>query len=366
MAYGVIMAGGSGTRFWPKSRRALPKQLMKLAGDKTMLQLAVDRLAGLTAPEDVYVLTNAELAEEAKRQLPHVPAANIIGEPVGRDTAACIGLAALLVKKRDPDGAMVVITADHLIRASDQFRSNAEVAIELAAEPGVLVTFGIKPSGPATVYGYIHRGEPLLKRRGLGPSDEIRVYAVKQFREKPSRPVAEQYVDSGQFYWNSGMFVWRTRTILESLRASAPELYAALMPLESALGTSAQDEAIGNAYAGLDKISIDYAVMEHATNVRVVEATFDWDDVGSWLAMERLHEQDGAGNTVLAEHIGIDTNRCVLSAEDGHLLATVGVGDLVIVHTADATLVCAKDRVEDIKKLTQMLEKAGGDLARYL
>lgn len=366
MAYGVIMAGGSGTRFWPKSRRVRPKQLMQLAGDETMLQLAVGRLAGLVVPEDVFVLTSAGLAQEARAQLPQVPAANVIGEPVGRDTAACVGLGALLVKQRDPEGVMVVVTADHLIRASDRFRRNVEVAIDVATEPGVLVTFGIKPVGPATVYGYIQRGELLLRRDGLDASDEVLVYAVEQFREKPSGPVAQQYVDSGQFYWNSGMFVWRAQTILDSLAAATPGLHAALLPLASTLGTPAQDEAIASAYAGLEKISIDYAVMERATNVRVVEATFDWDDVGSWLAMERLHAQDDDRNTVLAKHVGIDTSRCVLSAEDGHLLATVGVDDLVIVHTADATLVCARDRVADVKELVQALERGNDDLAKHL
>ena len=367
MPYCVIMAGGSGTRFWPKSRRQLPKQLLKLTGERTMLQMAADRLEGLFEPDDVYVITNAELEAAAREQLSQVPSANILGEPVGRDTAACIGLGALLVRKQDPDGVMVVITADHLIRAADQFRHDFQVAIELASEPGAMVTFGIKPTEPATVYGYVERGELLRECPGLTAATPVRVYDVKQFREKPTRDVAQRYLESGRFYWNSGMFVWRADTILDNLRAATPQLHQALCALEPKLGTPEQAQAIADAYAGLDKISIDYAVMERAAKVRVVEATFDWDDVGSWLALERLHEADSDGNTVLAEqHVGIDTSRCVLSAESGHMLATIGVSDLVVVQTSDATLVCRRDRVDEIKKLVQALESGGPELQRHL
>jgi len=366
MAYGVIMAGGSGTRFWPKSRRLLPKQLMKLTGDRTMLQLAVDRLSELIEPQSIYVITNAELAAQARDQLPNVPASGIIGEPVGRDTAACIGLGALLIRKQDPDAVMVVVTADHLIQAADAFRRDFEVAIEVAGAPGVIVTFGIKPNEPATVYGYIERGDLVSEEEGLPGAGPISVYNVNQFREKPSRDVAQQYLDSGRFYWNSGMFVWRAQTILDALARSTPTLYSALTAIEPALGTPEQDEAIAGAYADLEKVSIDYAVMESATNVRVVEATFDGDDVGSGLSMERLHEPDEAGNTVLAQHVGIDTRNCVLSAEPGHLLATIGVDDLVVVHTPDATLVCTKDRVDEIKKVVQALEQGEDGLDQYL
>ena len=262
---------------------------------------------------------------------------------------------------------MVVTTADHLIRAADQFRQNVEVAIDVAREPDVLVTFGIKPSVPATTYGYVHRGGLCCEQPGLCASESVRVYQVKEFREKPPRDVAQQYLDSGQFYWNSGMFVWRAQTILDSLHRSTPELYAALSSLEPLLGGPDQDTGIADAYAGLDKVSIDYAVMEKAAHVRVVEATFDWDDLGSWLALERHHPQDAAGNTVLAEHhAGMDTRGCVLSAEPGHLLATIGVDDLVVVHTADATLVCAKERVNDIKAIVRNLEQGGEALGRYL
>ncbi len=365
MAYGVIMAGGSGTRFWPKSRRRLPKQLMKLAGDKTMLQLAADRLRGVVAPEDLYVITSADLAAEAWAQLPAVPPENVIGEPMGRDTAACIGLGALLVRQRDPDAVMVVTTADHLIQAADQFRCNLEAAVEVAREPGVSVTFGIKPTEPATTYGYVQRGELRCEMAGL--DRPVRVYNVKEFREKPCRDLAQQYMDSGEFYWNSGMFVWRADTILGNLEAATPGLHRALATLEPKLGTPWQDAAIAEAYAGLDRVSIDYAVMESAANVCVIEATFDWDDLGSWLALERLHEQDADGNTLLADvHVGVDTHNCVLSSEPGHVLATVGVDDLVIVHTPDATLVCAKDRVDDIKKIVQELEAGGSQLGQYL
>lgn len=366
MAYAVVMAGGAGTRFWPESRRALPKQLMKLVGDQTMLQLAVARLDGLVPSEGVYVLTNEALTAEASAQLPQVPAANIIGEPVGRDTAACIGLGALVVRRQDLDGIMVVITADHLIRADDEFRRDAALAVELAQEPGMIVTFGIRPTEAATVYGYIERGELLREEPASGPQAPIRVYRVKQFREKPDRGAAQRYLDSGQFYWNSGMFVWRAQTILDSLRESTPTLHEALEGLEPALGTPGQQEAIARAYAGLDKVSIDYAVMEQARKVSVVEATFDWDDVGSWLSMERLQGQDENGNTVRGRHVGLDTTGSVVWAGPDHLVATIGVQDLVVVHTDDATLVCHRDRVDDIKRIVQDMETGGDEFREYL
>ncbi len=365
MAYGVIMAGGSGTRFWPKSRRRRPKQLLKLADDRTMLQLAADRLAGVIEPQDLFVITSAALAAEAKAQLPQVPEANVIGEPMGRDTAACIGLGALLARRRDPQAIMVVTTADHLIRAAEQFRCCLRAAIEEAQEPGVLVTFGVKPTGPATTFGYVRRGARRGEKPGLGAP--IRVYDVREFREKPCRELALEYVASGEYYWNSGMFVWRADTILDNLAQSTPKLHAALTELEPKLGSPNQDAAIAEAYKRVDKISIDYAVMEAARNVRVVEATFDWDDVGSWLALERLHEQDASGNTRLAELLAVmDARGCVLESEPGHLLAVIGVENCVIVHTRDATLVCAKDRVDDIKKLVQELDASGERYQAFL
>jgi mannose-1-phosphate guanylyltransferase len=359
MLHAVIMAGGGGTRFWPRSRQKRPKQFLALGSERTLLQLALDRVGTLIPPERTWIITAEAHHDEAARQLPALPAGQIVGEPCGRDTAACIGLGASLIARHDRDATMLVMPADHLIEPVEDFRRAVQVAADMAEKrPAALVTFGIVPTFPATGYGYIHRGDEVAR------PENVAVYKVQSFREKPSADVAERFVASGEYYWNSGIFVWKAATILGALRERQPKLHAAVQRIAGAWATDQRTDALQREYSALDRISIDYAVMEHARDVLVVQAPFRWDDVGSWLALERMHARDPRGNTVLGLHAGIETSNCVIASDSGHLVATVGVEDLLIIQDGDATLVAARSQEGAVKQLVELLKKEG--LERYL
>ncbi len=359
MLHAMIMAGGGGTRFWPRSRQKRPKQFLTLVGDRTLLQQALDRVEESAPPERTWVLTAAAHRDEAARQLPAVPPAHVVGEPCGRDTAACIGLGAALIARQDPQAVMIVTPADHVIEPVQEFRRAAHVAEQMAQEhPEALVTMGIVPTFPATGYGYIHRGAEVAHRQGVG------VYRAREFKEKPSADQAERFVAGGEYYWNSGIFVWRASTILDELRQRRPKLHAAVQRIAEAWGTPEQDRVFQREYEALDKISIDFAVMQQAKEVLVVKAPFRWDDVGSWLALERMHPQDADGNTVLGTHAGIKTKGCVIAADAGHLIATVGVQNLLIIQDGNATLVADRRDEGTVKQLVELLQKKG--LGQYL
>lgn len=360
MLHAVIMAGGSGTRFWPESRNSVPKQLLRLAGQRTMIQSTADRLQGLVPPERVLVATNAALVEAIAEQLPELPRESLLGEPCKRDTAPCIGLAALQIVATDPEGIMAVMPSDHVISPMDRFQEAIRSGERLVEEqPGRIVTYGIRPSYPAESFGYIEAGEALGVCSGA-----TGVYQVKQFREKPALEVAEQYVAAGNFYWNAGIFIWKAQTILDALREHQPEMYAHLEAIQQARGTDQYQEVLEREFAAIKGVSIDYAVMENAPDVVVVEAPFNWDDVGSWQSMSRLREQDHADNTVAANHIGLDTSGTIVRGSDDHLIVTLGVKDLIIVHTPDATLVADKSREESIRELVKLMQERG--MEQYL
>jgi len=353
MVHAVIMAGGSGTRFWPASRATRPKQLLHLAGDRSMIQLTVDRLGDLVSPQRTLIVTNARLVDAIGEQLPDLPAAAILGEPCKRDTAPCIGLAALQVLREDPDATMVVMPADHVIRPERVFRDAIRLAERLVEEvPRRLVTFGIRPTYPAEIFGYIQRGEPLG-----GPG----VYRVRQFREKPDLATAQEYVESGLFYWNAGIFVWRADTILRELEEHVPRLVEHLRRIDRAWGTPAYQQTFEHEFAAIKAISIDFAVMEHAREVVVVEAPFQWDDVGSWLSLARLRGTDTEGNTIVGRHLGIQTRDTIVQGSDDHLIVTVGLSDLLVVHTPHATLVANKQDEESVRQVVQLLRDRGWD-----
>ncbi len=348
------MAGGGGTRFWPRSRRAKPKQFLKLAGETTLIQQTLERIEALTPPERTWVITGADYAAETARQLPTLPAERIVGEPCGRDTAACIGLGAALCVRDDPEAVMLVMPADHVIEPAQEFRRAVQVAEQMVGEnPNALVTFGIPPTFAATGYGYIERGRDLATRQGVA------VFRVGSFREKPHVDLAEQFLASGRHYWNAGIFAWRAATILSLLRANQPALADAVTRIAEAWDKPERTEVLTREYAGLAKISIDYAVMEKAPEVLMVQAPFQWDDVGSWLALERRHPQDADHNTVLANHLGIDTHNCVIAGDGPRLIATLGVSDLIIIQDGDAILVAHRDREGDIKKIVDLLNPRG-------
>ncbi|MHC4270124.1 MAG: mannose-1-phosphate guanylyltransferase [Planctomycetota bacterium] len=353
MLYAVIMAGGSGTRFWPWSRKKTPKQLLKITGQKTMISQTVDRIISEISPENIYIVTTSSLADSIKEELPQIPAKNIVSEPFGRNTAACIGLAATIISNRDPNAIMAVMTADHIIGPPDLFLKSLKCAEKLATESNTLITFGIKPEEPSVNYGYLQRSENFINLH------DFTIYDVKCFTEKPDRATAEDFVKSGNYYWNSGIFVWSVNTILENINTLMPELSQGLARIGQSLGTPEEPKAIYNEYEKFENISIDYGVMEKASNVKIIEADFNWDDVGSWLAIERLNTPDQNKNTILGKHCGLNTQGNIIIGNKEHLITTINVSDLIIVNTEEVTMVCNKNNAEDIKKLTDLLEEKG-------
>ncbi|MEX2168834.1 MAG: mannose-1-phosphate guanylyltransferase [Pirellulales bacterium] len=357
MLHAVIMAGGSGTRFWPASRADTPKQLLSLVGQTSMIRQTVDRLGNLFDPAHRLVVTNRRLVEAVRRELPELPPAAVVGEPCKRDTAPCIGLAALLVSRNDPAATMAVMPADHVIESDEQFRTAIEQAARMAeASPNRIVTFGIAPTYPAEIFGYIQRGEKLP-----GASAEAPAFRVESFREKPNAANALQYLSSGDYYWNSGIFVWRAATILDALRERQPEMLARLEAIVAAWDTPQQAEVLDREFAAIRGISIDYAVMEHARDVAVIEAPFAWDDLGGWQSLARRLGTDAAGNTIAGKHLGIATRGTIVRTSDDHLIVTLGLEDCIVVHTPNATLVARKDQEEAIREVVKELEARGWD-----
>ncbi|MCE9552714.1 MAG: NTP transferase domain-containing protein [Planctomycetes bacterium] len=373
MLHAVIMAGGAGTRFWPASRADRPKQLLRLADTRTLLQGTFDRLSSLAPPERTLILTNQRLVSAVREQLPQLPAAAVLGEPAKRDTAPCIGLAALLVMRDDPEATMLVMPSDHVIRPAEKFQAAVRQAVALVdAAPRRIVTFGIRPTYPAESFGYIERGAPLTAHAGgrvPGASEAppqtdpttnaAPAYAVTRFKEKPKADVARGYVESGKYYWNSGIFIWRAATIVEELRARQPAMVENLQRIAAAAGKSDFDSVFRREFEALQGISIDYAVMEHAKDVAVIEAPFDWDDLGNWQSLSRLRGTDAEGNTIDAKHLGLKTANSIVYGQPDHLIVTLGVKDLIVVHTPDATLVANRHDEEAVRELVRQLEERG-------
>jgi mannose-1-phosphate guanylyltransferase len=363
MLHAIIMAGGSGTRFWPASRNDTPKQLLRLVGEATMLRQTVDRLGDLVPNERRMVVTNAKLARAVREQLPELPAEAVVGEPCKRDTAPCIGLAAALVAREDPEATMAVMPADHVIRPADAFQAAIRQAAELVDQsPGRIVTFGIKPTYPAEVFGYIHRGEALQTPIRPGSATTrlaANVFAVRRFKEKPDGATAKVYVDSGEYYWNSGIFVWRASTILEALRERQPQMLTHLRIIVDDWDTNQRAAVFAREFSAISPISIDYAVMEHATDVAVIEAPFEWDDLGGWQSLARLAGRDEYGNTIIGHHVGLETRGSIVRTDDRHLVVTLGLRDTIVVHTPNATLVANKHDEEKIRQIVKELESRG-------
>lgn len=353
MLHAVVMAGGSGTRFWPQSRRAMPKQLLPLAGERTMIQATIDRSASWIPPSRTWIVTNSLQAPETAKQLPDVPTGNMLIEPCGRNTAPCIGLAAIHLLRQDPDAVMLVMPADHVIAPADAFQSAVTDAGSIVeSNPEALVLFGVPPTFPSTGYGYIERGQP-------PGGDAGKAYQVKSFREKPNRAKAQQYVDGGNFYWNCGIFVWRADRILAALLQHEPEMHERLTRLRRALGTADWPSSLEQEFSEMQSISIDYAVLERADDVFVLEAPFEWDDVGSWQSLTRLLGTDDDGNTIDGPFCGVRSKNCIVRTTGDHLVATIGLEDCIVVHTPDATLVARKGDENAVRELVALIEEHG-------
>jgi mannose-1-phosphate guanylyltransferase len=356
-AEAVLLAGGRGTRFWPRSRTRTPKQLLNIAGKHTMLRETAERLAAVFPPKHLWVVTNTEQAAGARRELRGVPASQILAEPVGRNTAAAIGLAAIHLAHKHGDALMAVLHSDSYVADAERYRALLRAALELAKAPGTLVVLGIPPAYPETGYGYIERGAELTEHPLGEPA-----YAVTRFTEKPAADVAQQYVASGRFFWNAGMFVWRVSTLLHCLEKFLPDTYARLQALAKTIGTNKYASALKRIYPKLENISIDHAVMERATRIEgvarvcVLPAQVGWSDIGSWAALYELLAKIPGENVSAGPSFTLDASGNFFWAPK-KFVAAVGVRDLVIVETDDALLICPRERSQDVGKIVKWLEE---------
>ena len=354
--YPVIMAGGSGTRFWPLSRQLFPKQLLKIIGDETLIQQTMRRVVAAAPPERVMISTNPPQAESIRLQLSEWKEAlkdNFVLEPEGRNTAPAIALVALHLIRRDPDAVMLVVPADHIVKGQKEFDAAVALAAGLAHQ-GLLVTFGIKPIRPETGYGYI---KPDL-RKVLGKRGTLKGYRVGRFVEKPNAVKAAQYLKAGDYYWNSGMFVWRAATILEEIHRHQPGLARGIEQIARLMEDNQSRAALDEAYRGLPAISIDTGVMEQSDKAAMVPVSFKWSDVGSWGSLDEVAAKDKAGNVLGGRVVDIDSQRSVVYG-DRRVVATIGLTDMVVVDTPDATLVCPKSRAQDVKRIVDILKQQG-------
>ncbi len=344
--FAVIMAGGIGSRFWPRSKERTPKQLLKIFGSNTMIQDTVARLNGVIANEDIFIITNKIQREEIIKQLPYIPACNIIEEPFGRNTAACIGLASVIIEKKSSDGVTVVLPADHIIKDVEDFQKVISNAVKFAYESKGLLTIGIKPTRPETGYGYIQINEKEFSKN---------IYKVLTFAEKPNYATAVRFIESGDFFWNSGMFIWRVDTILDEIKNHMPELYEGLEKIRKDINTPNYESTVSSVYGLLHNISIDYGIMEKSSKVFLTKGEFQWSDVGSWEEVYQLSEKNGDGNSYLGNVYAEKTvDSYIYSPEK--FTAVIGVDNLIVINTKDALLVCRRDQSQAVKKVVDYLK----------
>lgn len=344
--YAVVMAGGVGSRFWPRSKKTMPKQLLKIFDNETMVQATVRRLKPIIKDENIFIVTNQIQADEVKKQLNFIPEKNIIVEPFGRNTAACIGLASIIIKSIDPDAVTIVLPADHIIKEEDVFVNTLLNAAKFAYESEGLITIGINPTRPETGYGYIQIDEKKI-------SDNI--YKVLTFAEKPNYATAIRFLESGDFLWNSGMFIWKVETILSEMKNLMPDLYEGLEEIEKHIGKKSFQEALVRNYGMMKKISIDYGIMEKSSRVYLTKGFFTWSDVGSWEEVYQLSEKDNDGNSSYGL-VYLDSVMDSYIYSPNKFTAVIGVDNLIVINTDDSLLVCRRDKSQDVKKVVNYLK----------
>lgn len=355
----IIMAGGAGERFWPFSRKLKPKQLLPLTGEKSMLSESIAKISPRIPPEDCYIVTNILLRDAILADIPDFPARNILCEPIGKNTAPCLGFASAVLSKKYGDCVIAVLTADHLIKKTDIYINNIDLALKSAEEDEAIVTLGIPPNRPETGYGYIQID------RWISKGDNGDLATVKCFHEKPNLETAQKYFISGEFFWNSGMFFYKNSTMLKAFSELTPNLYEQISKIRDAYDTPAESDAIKQAFDNFESISIDFAVMEKFKNIKMVRADFSWDDIGSWTSLERIGKTDERGNVIIGDVIALDTEGTIVYSETNPangkkpLVGLIGVKDFVVVSSGGCVLVCPKDKVQDVKKIVVELKKQG-------
>lgn len=344
--YAVIMAGGVGSRFWPRSKEKTPKQLLQIFGKDSMIQATVNRLNGLVKNENIFIITNKTQKEEIVKQLPQIPVKNIIEEPFGRNTAACIGLASVLIEQLDSEAITITLPADHIIKEKDDFHNTLTRAINFANKSKGLVTIGIEPTRPETGYGYIQINENEV---------EENINKVKTFAEKPNYATAIRFLESGDFLWNSGMFIWRIDSIISEIRKYMPDLYDGLQTLKKKINENDFNETLVTVYGQLRNISIDYGIMEKSSNVYLTRGRFTWSDVGSWEEVYQLSEKDKDGNAIKGNVLSEMVVDSYIYSPD-KFTAVIGVENLIIINTEKELLVCRRDKAQDVKKVVDYLK----------
>ncbi|HAX47818.1 MAG TPA: mannose-1-phosphate guanylyltransferase [Ignavibacteria bacterium] len=355
-SYAIVMAGGVGARFWPYGTSKLPKQFLPIANSSdTMLQLTIKRLKDIVPIEQVFIITNKQYIDLVKKQLPRIPKENIIGEPIGRNTAPCIGLASTILKQYDEKAKMFVVPADHLIENVDEFTKVVNTGLKFVEENDSIVTLGIVPTHPETGYGYIQFIEDAFYK---AEKSDVNIYRVKTFAEKPSLDVAKVFLESGDFLWNSGMFIFRADTMLKQMSELLPDLHHQLLKIEKSIHTQKYESVLEQVFAEIKGISIDYGIMEKAKNVYVIKADLKWSDLGSWDEVSRLRNKDKNNNSVIGDSFIKDSRNNLIMSPKG-FVGVIGVDDLIIIDTKDGLLICKKDRSQEVKEIVDYLKRKG-------